>query len=103
MSEKNPTSDFDIESVDDDGEKLFIEVKATTGADGKFHWSMSEFQRALQEQNRYILYRVYLVSDPAPVVCPFRNPVALISCGGLHLDIASFRAEVQPNDSVRNV
>ena len=96
VSEKNPASDFDIESVDDDGEKLFIEVKATTGADGKFHWSMPEFQRALQEQNRYILYRVYLVSDPAPVVCPFRNPVALISCGGLHLDIASFRAEVQP-------
>ena len=96
VSEKNPASDFDIASVDDDGEKLFIEVKATSGADGKFHWSMPEFQRALQEQNRYILYRVYLVSDPAPVVCPFRNPVALISCGGLHLDIASFRAEVQP-------
>ena len=101
VSEANPASDFDIESVDDDGEKLFIEVKATTGSDGKFHWSMPEFQRALQEQNRYILYRVYLVSDPSPVVCRFRNPIALISCDGLHLDIASFRAEVQPNSSDR--
>ena len=96
VSEANPASDFDIESVDDDGEKLFIEVKATTGPDGKFYWSMPEFQRALQKKNRYILYRVYLVSDPSPIVCPFRNPVALISSGSLHLDIASFRAEVQP-------
>ena len=103
VSEKNPASDFDIESVDDDGERLFIEVKSTTGADGKFHWSMPEFQRALQEQSQYILYRVYLANNSAPVVRSFRNPVALISCGGLYLDIASFRAEVQPYDSVQNM
>ena len=103
VSEANPASSFDIESVDDDGEMLFIEVKATTGSDGKFHWSMSEFQCALQEQKRYILYRVYLVSDHSPVVCAFRNPVALISSGGLHLDIESFRAEVQPNGSDRDM
>ena len=58
---------------------------------------MPEFHRALQVQERYILYRVYLVNDLSPVVCAFRNPVALISSGGLHLDIESFRAELQPN------
>ena len=58
MSESDPGADFDIQSVDEDGETLFIEVKSTTGSDGKFHWSMPEFQRALQERNRYILYRV---------------------------------------------
>ena len=102
VSEANPASDFDIESVDDDGNQLYIEVKATIGSDGKFHWSKSEFHRAMQEQNRYILYRVYLVNDLSPVVCGFRNPVALISCGGLHLDIESFRAEVQPNNNSSN-
>ena len=102
VSEANPASDHDIESVDDDGEKLFIEVKATTGSDGKFHWSVAEFHRALQAQSRYILYRVYFVNDLSPVVCAFRNPVSLISSGGLHLDIDSFRAEVQPNGSNRN-
>jgi hypothetical protein len=29
----------DILSVDDDGSDLWIEVKATTGRDGRFEWS----------------------------------------------------------------
>ena len=103
VSNEYPASNFDIESVDDDGKKLFIEVKTTTGSDGKFHWSKPEFQLALQAQDQYILYRVYLVSSHSPIICPFRNPVALISWGGLHLDIESFRAQVQPNSSDRNM
>ena len=99
VSKSNPVSNFDIESVDDDGEKLYIEVKATTGDDGRFFWSKPEFHLALQVQDRYILYRVYYVNDESPIVCAFRNPVALISSGGLHLDIESFRAEVQPSTS----
>ena len=97
VSKGHPASDFDIESVDDDGAKLFIEVKSTTGSDGKFLWSMPEFQRALQERSRYILYRVYRVNQRSPVVRPFRNPISLMAHGALHLDIGSFRAEVQPD------
>ncbi len=98
VSESLPGADFDIRSVDDDGEKLFIEVKSTTGSDGKFHWSMPEFQRALQERNRYILYRVYRANERSPVVRAFRNPVSLMSRGALHLDIQSLRAEVEPSN-----
>ena len=98
VSQANPTSDFDIESVDEDGKKLFIEVKATSGSDGRFHWSLPEFHRALHEGGRYILYRVYLVDSASPIVCAFRNPIALISSGRLHLDVESFRAEVQPHN-----
>lgn len=99
VSKENPASDYDIESVDEDGETLFIEVKTTTGSDGNFYWSMSEFQRAVRERNRYILYRVYLVGSLSPVVCPFRNPVDQLTSGGLFLDIASLRAEVQSYSS----
>ena len=96
VAESNPMSDFDIESVDEDGERLFIEVKSTAGTDGRFHWSLPEFQRAIQERNRYLLYRVYKANTLSPVIRQFRNPVSLLSCGGLHLDIESFRAVVQP-------
>ncbi len=98
VSESEPGADFDIESVDDDGEKLFIEVKSTTGSEGKFYWSMPEFQRALQERNRYILYRVDRANERSPVVRAFRNPISLMSRGALHLDIQSLRAEVEPSN-----
>ena len=97
VAESNPASDFDIESVDEDGKRIFIEVKSTTGSDGRFHWSLAEFQRALQERNRDLLCRVYRANSLSPVVRQFRNPVSLMSRGALHLDIESFRAEVQPD------
>ncbi|MCY3856229.1 MAG: DUF3883 domain-containing protein [Rhodospirillales bacterium] len=96
VSESVPTSDVDIESVDENGHRCFIEVKSTTGTDGNMHWSLAEFLRALREGDRYFLYRVYKVNDERPVILRIRNPVSLISTGGLHLDIASFRAEIQP-------
>ena len=96
VSASVPTSDIDIESVDENGQRCFIEVKSTTGTDGNMHWSLAEFLRALRESNKYFLYRVYKVNDARPVVVRIRNPVSLIPTGGLHLDIASFRAEIQP-------
>ncbi len=75
VSESKPASDFDILSVDEDGGELFIEVKATSGRDGRFQWSRSEFERALQERGRYILYRVYQAEARSPVVRSFRDPI----------------------------
>ena len=97
LSESKPASDFDILSVDEDGGELFIEVKATSGRDGRFQWSRSEFERALQERGRYILYRVYQAEARSPVVRSFRDPIALLSQGGLRLDIETLRAEVEPS------
>jgi len=97
-SESNPAADFDILSVDEDGGELFIEVKSTSGRDGRFHWSKPEFERALRERRRYILYRVYQAEERSPVVRAFRDPIALLSEGGLRLDIGTLRAEVEPSD-----
>ena len=41
VSQGNPGSDFDINSIDDDGKTLWIEVKSTSGSDGRFRWSKS--------------------------------------------------------------
>ena len=92
----NPVSDFDIESIDENGEAVFIEVKSTTGTDGRFHWSLPEFQCALRERSRYFLYRVYRVNSCSPTVRVFQNPMSLMSNNELHLNIESFRAVVEP-------
>ncbi len=97
VSDSDPGADFDIQSVDDDGNHLFIEVKSTSGSDGKFHWSMPEFQRALRERDSYVLYRVYQADERSPIVRAFRNPISLMAHGALHLDIGSLRAEVEPS------
>ncbi|HBB98592.1 MAG TPA: hypothetical protein DC054_24680 [Blastocatellia bacterium] len=91
-----PTADYDILSVDDDGEDLVIEVKATTGTDGRFHWSRAEFQRALESRERYLLYRVFLATSCAPVVRAFRDPINILSIGSLRLDVEVLHGEVEP-------
>ena len=45
VSQDNPGSDFDINSIDGDGKTLWIEVKSTSGSDGRFRWSKAEFDR----------------------------------------------------------
>ena len=96
FAEEFPTADFDILSVDEDGEDLTIEVKATTGSDGRFHWSRAEFQRALRERGRYVLYRVYRATSLKPVVRAFRDPAALLAIGTLRLNVEVFHGEVEP-------
>ena len=51
VSQDNPGSDFDINSIDGDGKTLWIEVKSTSGSDGRFRWSKAEFDRARKHRN----------------------------------------------------
>jgi hypothetical protein len=94
----NPGADHDILSVDDDDEDLWIEVKGTTGTDGRFPWSVGEFARAARERSHYIIWRVYLVGGPAPKARPFRDPVGMLTDGNLRLDIATLAAQAAPLD-----
>jgi hypothetical protein len=82
-----PAADYDIKSVDDDGEDLFIEVKSTTGRDGRFVWPVAEFQLAIREHQHYVLYRVYEADSETPSWSCFRDPLSLLESGGLYLDI----------------
>lgn len=96
IAEEFPTADYDILSVDDDGKDLRIEVKSTTGSDGRFHWTRAEFQRAVSARERYLLYRVYLATSYTPVVRSFRDPIGILANGIVRLDVDVFHGEVEP-------
>lgn len=95
-SDSNPTADHDIRSVDEDGGDLWIEVKSTVGRDGRFEWTVAEFEKAVREGHRYQLWRVYQADTESPQYKQFRDPVTLLRQQRLRLDIASFWAEVEP-------
>jgi hypothetical protein len=95
-SDVDPAADHDIKSVDSDGQELWIEVKSTTGGDGRFRWTRSEFQRAVRERERYVLFRVYEAHTLTPTVTEIRNPVGRWESGGVRLDLDSFAGDVGP-------
>ena len=88
-------ADYDIASVDDDGEVLWIEVKATRGSDGYFRWTRPEFERAVKARNRYVVYRVYDAASKRPKIKKFRDPVGLLARGELRIDVASLYVQVE--------
>jgi hypothetical protein len=95
-SENDPNADHDIRSVDDDGEDLWIEVKATLGRSGNFQWSLAEFKRALKERSRYVLVRVYDAATTEPPFKRFRDPISLYREGEIRLNISSLSGQVEP-------
>lgn len=95
-SKSEPGADHDIRSVDEDGEPLWIEVKATTGTDGHFEWSSREFGKALRSGNNYVLWRVYQADTAQPTAKCFRNPVSLLGSSNLRLQLGNVRATVEP-------
>ena len=95
ISDQNPGADHDIRSVNCNGEDLYIEVKSTTGKDGRFQWSKNEFDLARSLREHYILYRVYEVDSKTPTIKSFQDPVGLLLQNALSLDISSLYAEVE--------
>ena len=77
-SDADPVADHDIRSIDDDGGDLWLEVKGTTGTDGRFSWSAAEFAKALRERSRYVLWRVYEADSAQPTARQFRDPIGLL-------------------------
>ena len=95
-SKSNPGASYDIKSVDDDGQDIWIEVKSTTGRDGRFRWPKKEFELALQKRERYILWRVYEAHINKPTAKPFRDPIGILLENKLRLDISNLFAMVEP-------
>jgi hypothetical protein len=94
-SQTDPGADHDIQSVGEDGRIRWIEVKSTTGTDGRFEWSRKEFEKALREGDRYELWRVYRTATTAPIAKRFVNPAALVGAYQLILELGSLRACVE--------
>ena len=96
VSDQNQFADHDILSVGEDGKDVWLEVKATVGTHGRFTWSKGEFERALKERDRYILWRVYRADALDPIAIPFADPIGTLLNGNMQLDIADLHAEVEP-------
>lgn len=98
VAQANPTADHDIRSVHEDGGPLYIEVKSTRGRDGRFSWPRAEFQLAMRQRHRYVIYRVYEADTIAPLIIDFPDPIALLQEGRLNLDLEALSADIGPAD-----
>jgi hypothetical protein len=93
--EIDPGGDHDIQSVNEMGEDIWIEVKSTTGKSGRFNWSRAEFEKALKERKNYVLWRVYEAHTKTPSFKTYKDPINLLVKQEMRLDIASMYAEVE--------
>jgi hypothetical protein len=97
-SRDEPGADHDIRSIDAHGRPRWIEVKSTTGVDGRFDWPRKEFEKALRERDRYELWRVYRVADHAPVAKCFPNPARMLGTRQIALELGMLRANIEKLD-----
>lgn len=94
-SRDEPGADHDIRSIDAERRPRWLEVKATTGTDGRFDWPRKEFEKALREGDRYEIWRVYRVADRAPVAKCFRNPARMLGTRQIALELGMLRANIE--------
>lgn len=89
-SERNPFAPYDIESLDEDGQRIYIEVKTTTSIDpaDRFTISDAELVEALRHRSRYYVYRVFDASAATPRVLRFRDPIGLLAEGSAGVRLA---------------
>lgn len=102
VCQENPTADHDIRSIAEDGQPLWIEVKSTTGTDGRFYWPKQEFKKAFCERDHYELCRVYEAHTTHPTIKRFRDPIALVARAALRLEVGTLRAMVEPMTAVED-
>ena len=68
-----PTSPYDIEYTDNNGEKRYLEVKSTSGSRGVFNMSSGELKFMKEYQDRYALLLVTEVRSSMPHVRVFNG------------------------------
>lgn len=76
ISSEDDTAGYDIESYNINGEKIFIEVKATnsTPADFKFFISANELSIAKELKDAYHIYVVFRPNSSQPEIFDIGNP-----------------------------
>jgi hypothetical protein len=94
-SRNDPGADHDIRSIDESGGVRWIEVKSTTGNDGRFDWPRKEFEKAMRERDHYELWRVYRAASAAPIAKCFHDPAKMLGESRLQLELGSLRACVE--------
>jgi hypothetical protein len=95
-SERHPFAPYDIESLDEDGQRIYIEVKATSAEDPSepFEISDAELRCALREGERYFIYRVTLAHTAAPHVTRYADPLQLVRLGHAEIRLSGARLAI---------
>ena len=98
-SRTHQTAPYDISSVDDDGQAIYIEVKATSDSDptSPFEISQAELLKAVEQRSRYYIYRVTDVDTEAPKVVRYQDPMALIEANAAELRLSGARLAFGPD------
>jgi len=88
VSSRDESADHDLESVDEDGVKIFIEVKSTESAriGTPVELTVKEWQAAARHRDRFLIYRVLEVVSSEPQLLVFRDPFGLVESGKAILD-----------------
>ena len=86
VSAEDEAADHDFESVDELGQPIIIEVKATVGDDTSIRISRREFQCALRAGSRYWLYHVARADTATPKLCRYQDLVKLWLDGEITLE-----------------
>ena len=92
-SAEHPFAPYDIESLDADGQRIYIEVKSTTSSDptDNFQISEAELLCALQKRSNYYIYRITDAHKPKPRVTRYQDPIARIRAGRARLRLSGAR------------
>lgn len=80
VARDHPYAAYDIVSVDERGNRIFIEVKATADSDPSvpFYISENELTWALAKRDAAYIYRVTEAHTAAPSITRYRDPVGLL-------------------------
>jgi hypothetical protein len=90
VSKVDELSPYDIVSMDEDGQLIYLEVKSTKGPDptDTFYISQRELIEATVRRSRYYIYRVTEVDSAIPAITRWSDPLGLIKDGKGHLLLA---------------
>jgi hypothetical protein len=104
-SRSNPTSPYDIRSISEDGQRIFIEVKATSSADPyqPIPISQAELTFALKKGAHYHIYRVTSVHTANPSIYAFANLLDHLQGGRASLSTSSAKLRFGRDDEEERI
>ena len=90
VSKTDELAPYDIKSIDEDDQVIYIEVKSTKGSDPSdpFYISHAELLEAIFYRDRYYIYRVTKVDSVAPEITRASDPLLRIKEGNGRLLLA---------------
>jgi hypothetical protein len=98
VSHERELAPYDIESLDDDGQQLYIEVKSTTSDDphDAFEISEGELLFALRKRSQYCVYRVTEAHLAIPSITRFRDPIGRLNDDRARIRLSGARLTFLP-------